>query len=56
MPALLAALIALGLTVPADARTKIPPQRKATAPRTVCVTYPEPGVNQRAVTCATRAR
>lgn len=55
MPALLAALIALALITPADARWKNPPRRKA-APRTVCVSYPEPGVNQHAVTCVTRAR
>lgn len=49
MPAFLAALLALGLTVPADARWKNPPRRvvcvkvqdEAVGPHLVCVPAPK---------------
>lgn len=54
MAALLAALIALALVTPADARRRTPPHRKA-APQTVCVPYHEPGVGN-ALVCAQAPR
>lgn len=49
----LAALIALALTTPAEAKRKT---RARLQPSTFCQPYAEPGVNPNAATCAQRVQ